>query len=192
VRDSVLAVICVAYAACGSLSWVLDFVLPHQYQSVKFLVLATVAQPLLYLLSEITGAGIGVTRRSGFAVLATGISLVACVGLNVLLIPLIGAAGAALAGMLAFWLLFILKTEVSARVWQQFPRFKLYALTTFAVALATASILYNGNVDVLVVVSWVLFGCVSCAVCWREWKSMIDAARTSRTVKRKQERSSVK
>lgn len=167
-RNSMLAIVCAAFALCGMLSWLLDYLLPADYAQVRLLVLVTVAQPLLYVLSEVTGAGVGITRRSGFALLATAIAVVACAGLNLVLTPQLGARGAALSAMLAFWLLFVLKTEASAAIWVDLPRWRLHLLVAAWIGLAAVTVLVAPG-PAITAAAWGMLGVVSAVACWREW-----------------------
>lgn len=181
-QGSVLAVVCAAYAACGMLSWLLDYLLPADYGQVRLLVLVMIAQPLLYVLSEVTGSGLGVTRRSGFALAASVVAIVACIGLNLALTPFLGAVGAGLAAMFAFWVLFVLKTEFSARVWGGLPRRRLHGLVVVAVALAATTLLSATDVATTTAL-WAAFGVASALLCRREWATIAQRirGRSSRT-----------
>ncbi|MFL0411281.1 lipopolysaccharide biosynthesis protein [Microbacterium paludicola] len=173
VRDRGLAVVTLAFAAAGMFSWLLDFILPREYGDVKFLVIATVAQPLLYTMSEITSAGIGVTRRSSFALGATAIALAVGIATNLVLVPVLGASGAVIASAAAFWLLFVLKTEASARIWHRYRRSRLHALMLLAIALAIISVLLKNVGDILVPALWGGYGLISVIACWPAWRAML-------------------
>ena len=139
IAKQMLAAVCALFAVCAGLAWVLDYVLPSHYVGVKSLLLCMLIQPLLYTLSEVTGVGIGLERRTNLMIGVTVLALSVNVGLNYTLVPHMGATGAAISNAIAFTVFFIAKTEASAQVWRNFPRAYLYlsALTlTGAAALA--------------------------------------------------------
>lgn len=143
VTQQVLAVVCILVVACGSLAWIIDFLLPAHYIKVKYLFLCCIIQPLFYTLSEVTCMGIAITRRTYWSVLVTMVALVTNITLSAILVPQMGASGAAIANAIAFLAFFIVRTEVSARVWRQFPRKKLYFCTILIVAFCVSSVLFG-------------------------------------------------
>ncbi|GAA5205007.1 lipopolysaccharide biosynthesis protein [Microbacterium kyungheense] len=174
VRDRGLAIVALAFAAVGTFSWTLDFILPNEYSSVIYLVIGTVAQPLLYTLSEITSAGIGVTRRTSFALVATVVALAAGIGLNLVLVPPLGASGSVIAAAMSFWLLFVMKTEASARIWYRYPRVRIHLLMGLAIVLAIVSIVISDEAGVVTVPAiWVTYGVIGLVACRRAWIGML-------------------
>jgi O-antigen/teichoic acid export membrane protein len=117
-----------------------------------------------------------VTRRTTFALITTVVALAVCVGLNLLLVPQIGAAGAAVASAISFWLLFVTKTESSARIWHRYPRLRLHLLIGLAVALAVASVLIEDRVATLVPALWITYGVGAVLVCGRTWREMLTGS----------------
>ncbi|MBD9663188.1 polysaccharide biosynthesis protein [Variovorax sp. VRV01] len=138
-----LAIASAIIAVSGSLSWICDWLLPVHYSEVKYILLCMLMQPLLYTLSEVTGVGIGIARRTIFSLWITLVALIVSVGFNYVLIPLLGASGAAIANSLAFFVFFLGRTEVSARIWRDFPRKRLYlflaGLWAFSVAMVSGA-----------------------------------------------------
>lgn len=108
------------------------------------------AYPLLYTLSEATGVGIGVQRKTNFALLAAVVGLVLNAIANWFLVPKYGAAGAAVASAVAFLSFFIVRTEASALLWQSFERSRMYILVVSMVIL-------SGVVNFLPISSIVMF-----------------------------------
>lgn len=58
---------------------------------MKYLILCLIAYPLLYTLSEATGVGISVTRKTVYSLYAPLIAL--GVNVSLILIPVYGASG---------------------------------------------------------------------------------------------------
>lgn len=127
-------IVCLA----GGTSWVLQYVLPPEYALVPYLVIPCMLAPLFYALSEITGVGIAVSRKTWFSLVAAlGAVLVGFAACRAL-IPSLGAFGAAIASACSFWLFLALRTEFSALAWRQLKRRKVYFYTTLCIALSLA------------------------------------------------------
>ncbi|WP_066077817.1 lipopolysaccharide biosynthesis protein [Bergeriella denitrificans] len=129
--DLMAALLCLT----GLLSPLAAWLLPPQYAPVQFILLSSMLFPLLYTLTEVSGIGLNVVRKTW---LVTWVSL-AALACNCLLlflfVPTLGAKGAAAATAVSFWLFFVLKTELSSRVWQPLPRRKMYGRTLLCLAV---------------------------------------------------------
>ncbi|MCT8175249.1 lipopolysaccharide biosynthesis protein [Variovorax sp. CY25R-8] len=156
VSQQVLALICIALVFCGAFVWIADYLLPPIYASVKYLIVCSVIQPLLYTLSIVTSVGIGIARKNMLSVLATVTALIANLGTGFLLIPKWGAPGAAIANAFAFYIMFIMNTEASARVWRNFPRFRIYVVTGVAVLLSILTCAFASSLPFSFSILWAL------------------------------------
>lgn len=154
VTEGVLATVVFIFALCGLFSWVICFILPIKYSQVQFLVVACLACPLFYTMSEITVVGIGVSRKSIFSMMASFFA--ACVSLvaNYLLVPKFGAAGAAIASAIAFWFFFFFRTELAIKVWRPLPRKRLYGNTLLCLALAVSFAMFGAAHRTLFIFMW--------------------------------------
>lgn len=139
IAQQALAVVCGIVALSGSASWICDFLLPHQYSEVKYILICMLLPPLLYTLSEITGVGIAIQRQTIYSLWITLAAFAVNIFLSYFLVPDYGAAGAATANATAFTVFFIARTEFSARIWRRIPRFILYKyiVTLLIGAIAT-------------------------------------------------------
>lgn len=134
-RSHVLAAVCFIFALAGSFSWLIDYVLPADYAKVKYIVVCTIAQPLLYTLSETTVVGLNVQRKSMHALGIAIFALMCNALLSFLLVPRFGAVGASVSNSLAYVVFFIARTEVSAKMWRQIPRIQLYSMVILMVSV---------------------------------------------------------
>ncbi len=116
------------WSIVGLLSWVVLYFLPNEYNSIEYLVVACVSIPLFYMLSETTVVGIGITKRTMFAMSASVAAFITNAILNYFLIPLYGASGAAIATVISFFIFFMVRTEASAYLWISLPRIKIYLI----------------------------------------------------------------
>ena len=124
------------WSLAGMFSWLVGYILPAGYGSVQYILLAAMAYPLLYTLSESTGIGIGVRRKTFYSMLAAVLALILNTIGNWYLVPTYGAAGAAIASAVAFLIFFIIRTEASSFLWYSFERKRMYALIALMVSLS--------------------------------------------------------
>ncbi len=154
VRESVLAVVVILFALSGLFSWVIPFLLPEKYNRVEYLIVICMAYPLFYTLSETTVIGIGVTRKTGYAMLASVVAALTNFIGNYLLVPELGASGAAISTAISFWIFLVLRTEFSCLVWRSFPRFKLYIFVLICLVFAILFNRYGEFYKIPFVVIW--------------------------------------
>lgn len=128
VIDCMVVFICLVWSLFGVFSWVLAYFIPYKYLSVEYLVVGCVVSPLLYLMSESTVVGIGITKKTNYSLIAGIIPLLLAVLLNYILIPRLGALGTTMSSMLSFYLFFLLRTEFSVMLWVRYPRVKMYVI----------------------------------------------------------------
>ncbi len=84
----VLLFVMILFCLSGLLSYFVTLVLPAVYNDVQWILIACLAYPLLYTLSETTVVGIGVARKSVYAMVAGVLALLINLVLNFYLIPL--------------------------------------------------------------------------------------------------------
>jgi len=143
ITEYVLAIVVFVFTLAGLFSWLVTYILPHTYERVQYIVVACMSYPLFYTLSETTVVGLGITRKSVFAMYSSVIALVVGVSANYFLVPVYGAAGAAVSTAIAFWVFLFCRTEFSSRIWRPLPRKKLYASTLTCLILACALSLFG-------------------------------------------------
>lgn len=133
------------WALVGVFSWVLRYLIPPEYETVPTILLASIGYPLLYTLSEATGIGVSIKRKTKYILFAAIFALVVNLVGNWFLIPLYGAAGAAIASVLAFTTFFIVRTEASCCIWVKLDTKRMYALVF---TMIIASVVVNiGDLD---------------------------------------------
>lgn len=161
ITDYVLLVVVTVLALVGLFSWVISWLLPSSYRDVQYLVLACMAYPLFYTLSEATAVGLGITRRSGYAMaaslIAAAVNFLGCY----LLVPSLGAAGAAISTAVAFWIFLVCRTEFSSRVWRPLPRRRLYVMTLLCLLAAIGFTLAGRDHRLAFSAVWILLILVS-------------------------------
>jgi polysaccharide biosynthesis family protein len=126
---SMTALISAMVCLIGIFSPVVTWILPGKYASVQFILLSCMMFPLFYTLTEVTGIGLNVVKKTW---LITAINIAAfLLNFSLLhwLVPLLGARGAAMSTATAFWVFMLIKTELSSRMWQTLPCRKIYTNT---------------------------------------------------------------
>jgi len=158
ITEIMTVLVCLGVFMVGGMAWIVPIVLPAAYRDVVYIVAGCTLMPLLYTLSEATGIGITVSRKTEYAMMISFVSVALNVVLCLLLVPHWGATGATLATASTFWLFFVLKTEVSARVWRSTERWHLYAAATVLLVFsATFAILGHRSLLLSTVAWWAMF-----------------------------------
>lgn len=157
VNRYVLLCIVVLFSLIAIFSWLASSILPANYAAVQWVLIPCLASPLLYTLSETTVVGIGITKRSSFALLASFIAFVFNIGLSYLLIPEYGATGAAISSAVAFWLFFVLRTEFAIYLWKPMPRLSMYSYSSIAIFGAIVSSLHGKKYTIELQVFWLFY-----------------------------------
>lgn len=140
VSEYVLAAIYFAVVCSGLFSWVIPYFLPQEYEKVQILITICLIGPLFYTLSETTAVGIAITRKTKFSMYASIIAMIVGVIGNYLLVPILGASGAAISLAISFWVFYILRTEFSKIVWRKIPFIKSYWISSIILFLAIVNI----------------------------------------------------
>lgn len=162
VIDNMVLFVAFIWSATGLISFIVPWFLPIKYKAIEYLIVACVSMPLFYLLSEVTGIGIGVSRKSKYSMFASISAFLVNAVLNYLLIPTYGASGAALATIIAFFVFFSIRTEAGARAWYSFPRVKIYIVMIFYV-IATSVMVLNKATLMNFYIVWLILFFVTCA-----------------------------
>lgn len=150
----VLLLVIVLFCSAGLLSWIVPYLLPSEYTQVQWILVACLAYPLFYTLSETTVVGIGIARKSAYAMLACILALFVNMFFNFILIPIYGAAGAASSTALSFWAFLIFRTEFSILVWRPLPRKKLYSFTFLCILGAILGALEQERLSFWIYLYW--------------------------------------
>lgn len=147
VIENMLLVVVTIWSLVGLLSWLIPYFLPEEYRDIEYLIVACIAMPLFYMLSETTVVGVNIMRRTSFAMFASILAFITNMVLNYLLIPEYGAGGASLATLFSFFVFFVFRTESSALLWHSFPRVKIYIVLAVYVLATFFMVIDEANND---------------------------------------------
>jgi O-antigen/teichoic acid export membrane protein len=150
------------------------WILPASYAPVRELLAVCVLPSLLYAVSEVTGVGAMIARRSSLVMAAATATAAANVGLNFWMIPQWGARGAATATMLSFFLMLVLRTETAGLSWQRLPRSGVCLPTGLACAAALSHAYFGAAHPVETHALWFL---MLVASAWHYREALNDAFR---------------
>jgi len=156
ITEHVLAVVVFVFSFAGLFSWLVTYLLPETYNKVQYIVVACMGCPLFYTLSETTIVGLGITRKTIYAMYASIIAVIVGIASNYFLVPAYGAAGAAASTAIAFWVFLFCRTEFSSRIWRTLPRIKLYVSTLTCLILASALSLNGEGHERLFICLWLI------------------------------------
>lgn len=141
VLEYVVAAIYFSIVLTSLFSWVIPYFLPPQYSNIQYLLAICLLGPLLYTLSEVTGIGIAVVRRTKFSMLCAIVAMLCSSILNYFLVPQFGAAGAAISTAVAFFIFFILRTEISQLVWRKKSHLKVFLIMLSLLIISSLNLL---------------------------------------------------
>lgn len=110
-------------------SWCVPLFLPDTYAGVEKIIVCAMAYPLFYTMSECTSIGLSIKKRSDLITYTTFVALLLNFSLNFVLIPMLGEKGAAISSVVSFWVLFMLKTYFSSRLYKQKLGTEIYVIT---------------------------------------------------------------
>lgn len=117
--------------------------LPVNYSHIYVIIPACALAPLLYTLSEITGIGINLMKKTKYTLYSCIVAIIFHILFSVFLIPRLGAEGAALAGLMAFYIFFIMRTFFSNRIWVKLHYNKVFFFSLLSFLLASCPILLS-------------------------------------------------
>lgn len=160
VTEYVLAAVVFLFVLAGIFSWLVNYLLPEKYEKVQYILVVCMAYPLFYTLSETTVVGLGITRKSSYAMIASLIAVFVNLIGNYLLVPTHGAAGASVSTAIAFWTFLVCRTEFSCLAWRKIPRLKLYGTTFACLVTAVATSIFAEAHQAAITLAWISIGIV--------------------------------
>lgn len=163
VSEHLLAAVFFLVVCTGLFSWVLPYFLPSEYSDIQSLITVCMLGPLFYTLSETTAVGIAVSRKTNFSMLASiWAMLINALG-NFLLVPHLGAAGAAISTAFSFWCFYIFRTEFARRVWRDIPSTKTYFIITLLLTVGVLNLL-NPYDNLYFIAIWMVLAIIGTSV----------------------------
>jgi O-antigen/teichoic acid export membrane protein len=126
---------------------VIVYMLGKEYNSASQIIPFLILMPLMYTISETTVIGINFKKKTKWHILIVTISCLINLGGNFLLVPLIGAKGAAISTGFSYIIFFSLRTYFSLKYYKvKFELEKFYFLTTLFVFYLFYNTFYNNSI----------------------------------------------
>lgn len=121
---------------------IIVILLGAHYREAALIMPFLVLMPILYTISETTVVGINFYKKTKWHIVVAGMSCIANVIGNWLLVPDYGAIGASLSTAVSFIIFFTLRTQISIRYYKvNYPLIKIYLMVTVVFVYAVHSII---------------------------------------------------
>lgn len=114
------------------------------YEAIIYIFPFLLFHPIFYTMSETTALGIYFSKKTYYNIVVSLISLIANLILNYMLIPILGAIGAAIATGISYLIFFWTRTIISRKLWFKFE-IKKFIFTTIILLICSSanSLIYN-------------------------------------------------
>lgn len=142
----VAAIIYFCIVIIGIFSWIVPYFFKIEYRNIQYLLPSCLLAPLLYTLSEVTGVGISLQKKTKYIMIASFLAMLVSVSFCYFLVPLYGAKGAASATASAFFVFFLARTLFSEMIWQKIYDLKFYIPLLSLFLTVQLAIFENSNV----------------------------------------------
>lgn len=129
---SILSILC---------SRLVPFFLPNAYAKIYLILPLCILSLLLYTLSEITGIGINLMKKTKYNLFSCFFAIIVHVIISILLIPNLGAIGATVAGAFSFYIFFVLKSFFSRIIWVKMNLLKTHIIVLLAFLVSLTPLL---------------------------------------------------
>lgn len=150
---NVVAIIYFLVVLSGLFSWIVAFFFPAQYSNIQYLLPACLMAPMLYTISEVTGIGISLSRRTVFTMFSSLIAMTVSIIVCYFLVAPFGAKGAACATVLAFFVFYIARSEFSKLLIPEFNFRSIYMATLLILLVSIANLFLT---DILRYALWII------------------------------------
>ncbi|MGN5765833.1 lipopolysaccharide biosynthesis protein [Acinetobacter calcoaceticus] len=117
-------------------------VLPFNYNDIYLIIPLCAISPLLYTLSEVTGIGINLMKKTKYTLWSCFLAIIVHIILSLLLIPELGAMGAAIAGAISFYVFFLIRTIFSNYIWINCDLRKTYIVSFLSLCISLTPVVF--------------------------------------------------
>ena len=120
------------------------YFLPIEYDSIRYILPLCILSILLFTLSEITGIGISLVKKTKYTLYSCLIAIIGHIILSIILIPEFGAIGAAVAGVISSFTFLVIRTFFSNNIWLKNNYKMLYFNVFLSVFITICAMLVGG------------------------------------------------
>lgn len=122
------------------------WILSPEYSEAQYILPFLLFMPIMYTVSETTVLGISLSRKTHWNIWISCIAAIVNIILNIILVPKIGAIGAAIGTGCAYIVFFFLRTIISRKYWYQF-NLSFYVINImFLMVIATINVFIRAQV----------------------------------------------
>ena len=136
-----------------------------EYIQVVYILPFLLFHPIFYTMSETTTLGIAFSRKTGYNIIVSTVSLLVNLFLNIILIPEYGAVGAAVATGISYLCFFWTRTIISRRLWYKMP-IKHFVYTCIILTVATFTNTFVPNIFITTTIN--LLGLLGIMVVYKD------------------------
>lgn len=130
---------------------ILIIILGKNYEGAQFIFPFLVFMPIMYTISETTVLGINFKKKTKYHIYIAVVSAITNIVGNLILVPAMGAKGAAISTGLAYVVFFISRTYLGNKFFKvEVKYFKFFISVISVYVLATISSIYKFNILVLI------------------------------------------
>lgn len=127
-----------------------------QYRDARFIIPFLVFMPIMYTISETTVLGINFNKKTKYHVYVAILSAISNIAGNILLVPKMGATGAAISTGLSYIVFFITRTFYSGKLYKikfKLRRFWISVLSVYVLAIYSSLNKFNMVIFILTILS---------------------------------------
>lgn len=126
---------------------VIVLLLGPEYKSAAIIMPFLIFMPIMYTLSETTVIGVNFSKKTKWHILVAGVACVANIIGNFILVPIYGAAGAAVSTGLAYVVFFAMRTHISLMYYKvKYGLVKIYGMITLLTFFALQNMIWPNEV----------------------------------------------
>ncbi|MBS5938019.1 oligosaccharide flippase family protein [Clostridium sp.] len=130
---------------------IIIILLGQKYEGAQFIFPFLVLMPIMYTISETTVLGINFSKKTKYHIYIAGFAAIFNIIGNLILVPRLGATGAAISTGLAYVVFFIFRTYFANKFYKiNFKFFKFGICVVFVYLLAAYSSKYKFNLTILI------------------------------------------
>lgn len=118
-------------------------ILSPEYKEAAIIVPFLMFYPIFNTLTETTKIGIGITRKTYYNIIITGIPALFNICGNFLLVPRFGALGASISTGFSYLLYFLLGTFISNKIWEKININNHIVSSILMIIMASLTVIYN-------------------------------------------------
>jgi O-antigen/teichoic acid export membrane protein len=138
-------------------SWLINLFLPKNYFLVEYLIILCIFSPIVYSLSEITGVGISLLKKTTLVMVSSVLALITNIILVYLTIDALAIKSIAISSAISFYIYFVLKTEFSRKYWVKLPIIKVYAISFFILLVSIWILIFEPSILYRIILGGCMF-----------------------------------